>query len=200
MVRRDMFRARERALEETYFHARDDRLLRGLRARAGFGELAEALKEKLAIDDPALLGRIRDLGLTSQTGAALLVAPLAQVAWAEGVVTDRERASVLELAASRGIEPGSPAAAQVGAWLDERPPEALFDVALESIHAGLSVLPPDERDESVRRAIEACRHVAMASGGFLALFGYAGQISRREARLIERIASALRSSARPWGV
>ena len=49
------------------------------------------LAVKLQIDDPALLRRIMALGVTLDTGAAFLLAPLVQVAWAEGGVTDRER-------------------------------------------------------------------------------------------------------------
>lgn len=188
---RDAFKQRERSFEESYFRGVDTRLLERLRARATFGELASALKEKLEVDDPALLRRAREVGLTPETGAALLAAPLVEVAWADGIVSARERAAVLELAEARGVERDSPAWAMLNTWLDERPAREVFDVALQAIRAGLGVLPSKERAERVRLALEACHHVAMASGGFLALFGFPGQVSRDEERTMTRIRRAL---------
>jgi tellurite resistance protein len=187
----DAFRERERALEEGFFRGQDQKLLQKLRARATFGELAAALGEKLRVDDPALIEEIRSLGLTQDTGAALLVAPLVQVAWADGVVAKRERDAVLALAASRGIAAGSPAHATIVEWLERRPPDKLFDVALRTIDAGLAVLTPEERAERLRDVEEACRNVARAAGGISALFGLGGEISDEEARLVQTIAEKL---------
>ena len=92
------------------------------------------------------------LGVTVETGPAFLLAPLVQVAWAEGAVTDGERATVLRLAKERGIEPTSPAYAQLDAWLSQRPVDALFDAAIEAIKSGLSVLTPEERADRIRRS------------------------------------------------
>jgi F-type H+-transporting ATPase subunit b len=42
-----------------------------------------------AVDNPDLLQRVRDVGVTLETAAALFVAPLVQVAWADGSVASR---------------------------------------------------------------------------------------------------------------
>ena len=191
METRDAFKDRERALEEGYFRVQDAKLLDKLRTRTVLGDVAVALREKLQVDDPDLLQKIRDLGLTEDTGAALLLAPLVQVAWVDGVVTERERKAVLELAVSRGVEPGSPAHAKLVEWLDQRPSDELFDTALTTINAGLSVMPPPERDERMHQVADACKHVAMASGGLAALFGLGGEISKKEAALLDTIAQKL---------
>lgn len=196
MQKQTMFGKRERALEESYFRAQDARLLEKLRARATFGELADALKDKLAVDDPKLLRRITGLGLTHETGAALLLAPLVRVAWAEGSVTRSARDIVLQLAASRGIEPGSPAHSMLGEWLTNRPSEELFETALETIREGLSVLTPPEQDERVREIVWACKCVALASPGLLGAFGAPWETSHTNADLIEHIAAGLRSNVR----
>jgi tellurite resistance protein len=187
----DAFKERERALEEGFFRAEDQKLLQKLRARAKFGELAAALRDKLQVDDPELIEEIRSLGLTQDTGAALLVAPLVQVAWSDGTVAKRERDAVLALAASRGIAPGSPAHATLVEWLERRPPEKLYEIALRVIDAGLAVLTPEEREERVHLFQEACRNVARAAGGLSALFGLGGEISGEEARLVQTIAEKL---------
>ena len=196
MNKDSMFGKRERALEEAYFRAQDARLIEKLRARATFGELALALKEKLEIDDPDLLRQIRDLGLTQETGAALLMAPLVRVAWAEREVTKHARDVVLEIATARGIEPGSPAYTTIIDWLERRPPDELFEIALMTIREGLSVLTPPEQDERVRQVIWACRRVAMTSGDFLSAFGAPWDTSHKYTDLIAHIAAELRASAR----
>jgi hypothetical protein len=137
-------------------------------------------------------GRIIALGVTVDTGPAFLLAPLVQVAWAEGVVTDRERGTVLRLANERGIEPMSPAYAQLDAWLSRRPADALFDAAIEAIKSGLSVLTPEERADRIRRIVDASRQVADASGGLSRLVGLSG-VSNEEEALLDGMANTLRA-------
>ena len=108
------------------------------------------------------------LGVTLDTGAAFLLAPLVQVAWAEGAVTDREREKVLRIATERGIDTSSPAYTQLQEWLRTRPADVIFDTAIETIKTGLSVLTPAERADRVKRIVDACREVASASGSFRA--------------------------------
>jgi tellurite resistance protein len=187
----DAFKERERALEEGYFRAEDQKLLEKLRARARFGELAAALGAKLRIDAPELIEEIRGLGLTQDTAAALLVAPLVQVAWTDGVVARRERDAVLAIAASRGIAAGSPAHARLVEWLERRPPDKLYATALRVIDAGLAVLTPEEREARVRGVAEACKNVARAAGGISAVFGLGGEISAEEAKAVQTIAEKL---------
>ena len=123
---KNVFKDRERSLEEEYFRKHDTKLIEKLRERGKVEEIAEALAVKLQIDDPALLRRIMALGVTLDTGPAFLLAPLVQVAWAEGGVTDREREKVLRIAAERGVDTSSPAYTQLQAWLRTRR-RAIFD-------------------------------------------------------------------------
>jgi hypothetical protein len=192
---RNILEERERGYETDYFHRLDEKLLEKMRKRAALQEVAEALAEKLRVDDPELLRRVAELGLTRETGAAILLAPLVQVAWAEGNVTDRERAVVFEVAARRGIEPGTPPRAQLEAWLTQRPPDALFGTALEVIEAGLAILTPEERDQRRREIVTAASRVAEASGGGLGkLLGIPGAgTSGPEAAVVAAIAAKLRS-------
>jgi hypothetical protein len=71
---KDIFKERERSLEEEYFRTHDAKLIEKLRERGKVEEIAEALAVKLQIDDPALLRRIMALGVTLDTGAAFLLA------------------------------------------------------------------------------------------------------------------------------
>ena len=192
MMDKDIFKDRERSLEEEYFRTQDAKLIEKLRERGKVEEIAEALAVKLQIDNPALLRRIMALGVTLDTGAAFLLAPLVQVAWAEGGVTDREREKVLRIATERGIDPSSPAYARLQEWLRTRPADAIFDTAVEAIKTGLSVLTPAERADRIKRIVDACREVASASGGLGRLLGLGTGVSTEEESILDAMAATLR--------
>ena len=184
---------REKAMEANYFRQQDERLLETLRQKAKLDEIALALAGKLRVDNPDLLERVRALGINADNAPAFLIAPLVQVAWAEGVVSDRERKCVLRLARDRGVEDGSPAATQLAAWLDERPAEKLFETAVAVIKYGLEVLDPHERDERIKKLVDACHEVAAASGTELAkLLGLGDGVSKLQSQSRDQITTKLR--------
>ena len=183
-MEKDIFQERGRAQEAAYFRNQDAQLIEKLHETARLEEIAIALAEKLQVDNPDLLLRVMELGVTLDIAPAFLLAPLVQVAWAEGEVTEREHQTVLRLAGSRGVEESSPAHAQLLAWLRERPHDTLFDTATEVIKVGLSVLPPDEREERIKRIVQACREVAETSGGLARLLGLGSGVSGEEASLL----------------
>lgn len=190
----DIFKARERGFEADYFRKQDDKLLSKLRERAALSEVAQALAEKLQVENAELLRHIAELGITRDTGAAVLLAPLVQVAWAEGQVSEAERQMVLSLATSRGMLPGSPAYAQLEAWLKKRPSDDLFATALEAMKDGLAVLPEAERDERIKGIVGAAHRVAEASGGgLLRLLGLADGVSHDEVVVLDAINQKLRA-------
>lgn len=190
----DIFKERERAFENVYFSKQDAKLLEKMRQRAALQEVAEALADKLRVEDAELLQRVADLGLTRGTGAALLLAPLVQVAWAEGKVTPAERQEIFDIAASRGVVAGSPPGEKLEAWLEQRPPDSLFEAAMEVLRIAGALLTPEEREERRRTLVEACERVARVSGGGLAkLLGLSDGISGAEAAVLRAIAEKLRA-------
>ncbi|HEX6899031.1 MAG TPA: hypothetical protein VF789_04930 [Thermoanaerobaculia bacterium] len=166
---KDMFRERERAEEAVYFRQEDAKLIAKLRQKAQFSEIAHALAEKLQVDEPALLEGIKKLGVTLDTGSAFILAPLVEVAWADGDVSHAERAAILHIAKQRGVEPGSADYRQLLDWLAQRPSDEIFRMALKAIRIGISVLPPDEAEQRIAAMIKACEEVAKAAGGLSGL-------------------------------
>lgn len=166
---KDMFRDRGRAEEEVYFRKEDAKLIAKLREKAQLSEIAHALADKLHTDEPALLERIQKLGVTLDTGAAFILAPLVEVAWADGGVSDAERDTILRVANQRGVVPGSADYRQLLDWLACRPSDEVLWTALEAIRIGLSVLPPDESELRIATMIKACEDVAQAAGGLAGL-------------------------------
>lgn len=190
---KDIFRERAQGEESAYFRQQDAKLLARLRQGAKLDEIAAALKEKLEIDNPELLLRVRGLGVTADTAAAFFLLPFVRVAWADGSVTKERNAAVLRLARERGIEVDSPAYAQLVEWLRSRPSDDVFETALEVMKSGYSVLPRDEREERIGRVVAASQAVANASeGGVANLLGLERSLYPTEASIIDHIAKVLR--------
>jgi len=187
-----IFGDREKALEESYFRKEEAKLLEQLRKRAHLDDIAIALGEKLQVDNPDLLNRVRAAGITLETAAALFVAPLVQVAWAGGSVSRAEHDAVLRLARARDIDTSSPAYAKLEEWLNERPDDEIFDAAVEVLKYGFSVLTHDEREERIKRIVDACHEVAEASGSTLGWVLGLKSMSKSEASTLEAIANTLR--------
>ena len=187
---------REKALEEGYFRQQDARLLEQLRRGASLDEIAVALRDKLDVDNPELLSRARAEGITAETAPAFFLAPLVQVAWAEGKVGKHERETVLRLAHDRGVAGGTPAHDQLVSWLAKRPSDVLFEAALDVIRAGFDVLPHAEREERIERIVHACREVAQGSGSEIArLLGLGDGVSGSEESVMGSIEARLRGRA-----
>jgi tellurite resistance protein len=190
---KDILKERGRGDEADYFRRADEKLLAKMRERARLADVAQALAAKLQVDDAELLRRVRDLGLDHETGPAILLAPLVQVAWAEGAVSEAEKAIVLELAASRGVIPGMPAYDKLLEWLRQRPSDETFETAMEVMRIGYSVLPPPERDERIGGLVAACQRIAEASGGGLGrLLGLVDGVTREESEVLDAITTKLR--------
>ena len=194
---KDILKDRERGAEADHFRREDAKLLEKMRARAQLGEIATALAAKLRVDDAELLRRVADLGLDQETGAAILLAPLVQVAWSGGDVTAAERKTVLDIAASRGVTPGTATYDKVVEWLERRPADTLFDAAMAVMRVGFAVLPEQERSERIKALVGSCRRVAEASGGGLArLLGLGDGVDHDEEMVLDEITRNLRAASR----
>jgi hypothetical protein len=191
---KDIFRERERGEEQAYFREQDARLIAKLRQKAKLSEISHALAEKLQADEPELLERIQRLGVTLDTGSAFILAPLVEVAWVDGNVSDAERDTILHIAKQRGVESGSSDYCQLLDWLAHRPSDELFRTALEAIRIGLSVLPPDEAEQRIATLIKACEDVARAAGWIDELL-HLDRISDAESAVIVAIRRNLAKAA-----
>ena len=79
-----------RALEEAFFAKDNARLLKQMREK----KQREELREVVQIKDEAFLDRLIELGINPETVLALTLVPLTAVAWADGILEDRERYAV----------------------------------------------------------------------------------------------------------
>jgi hypothetical protein len=141
------------------------------------------MAEGTGVADEEILRDLAALGYTPETVMLLHLVPLLQMAWAEGGVSDGERALIIEAARARGIDEGSPADRQLASWIATRPAVELFEKSLRAIGAILQARPAEEREASQRDLLAYSTAIASASGGILGF----GKVSPEEQRVLARI-------------
>lgn len=179
---------RRRALEDTFFRKRDEELLDELRRRRGEEEEAQALAHACGLETHAteLLPLVQQ-GLGTETLAALYLAPLVVVAWADAHLGAGERLELLEHAGALGVVPGSPAHRVLRSWLQGPPDPGLLDAWLAFARALAAELDPAQRAEVARDVLERARRVASAEGGPL---GLGRRVSEDEMRVLDALSRA----------
>jgi hypothetical protein len=135
-----------------------------------------------------LLENLQGLDYLPDTVALLPLTPLVEVAWADGEITNSERAMILGTAATRHVEWESPAYYQLMNWMVHRPSSEFFEKSWRALRSALHQLPADQRTKWHHDLISSCSHVALASEE---IPGSGLWICDAERRLIDRLAGEL---------
>lgn len=143
------------------------------------------LAEASGIREDALLQRLAGFGIRAETLAALSLAPLVEVAWADGDMDEKERDAILRGAATTGIEESSWSYRLLQIWIEERPSPDLFLLWSDFAKALASQLAEAEREAFRSKIVGRTRDVAEAAGGILGF----GSISRVEQSVLDQVAS-----------
>jgi hypothetical protein len=93
----------------------------------------------------------------------------------------------MELAQSRGFEPGSVEHAMLEAWLKRRPEPRLLAAWWELVQGMSASFSPEAVEKFKANMLERARAVAGASGGIL---GLGSKISHAEQRVLDRLEKA----------
>jgi hypothetical protein len=160
---------RRHVLEEAFFKKQEQESLAKLRSELGRKSSRAELATASGIEDPLVLDRLVDLGVTAAALTAIALAPLLQVAWADGEIQPAERTAILDSARKRGISENSPAFALLSDWLG-RPPEPLLGEAWATYTRALcEKMSAEQRAALKQQVVSFARGVAEAAGGFLGL-------------------------------
>jgi tellurite resistance protein len=189
----ELFGDRRRALEDQYFRKREQEIREKLQRRHAQEATRQRMAERTGVADEEILRDLETLGYAPETVMLLHLVPLVQLAWAEGIVDDRERALIIEAARSRGIDEGSAADRQLTDWLKTRPSDDFFEGTLRAIGTILHLRPADERDAAERDLLSYSTAIASASGGILGF----GKISPQERAVLARISNELERAHGP---
>jgi hypothetical protein len=177
-----------KSLEDAFFAKQDAALLEKLKEQARTKERRDALREVAPHADDALLDHFIALGLSPETVLAVILVPLAAVAWADGSIDAREKEAVLRGAAERGIAPGTPAHALLSGWLERPPSPALMAAWKRYVAAMWTRFDADEKREMHGRLIGMAREVAESAGGFL---GLGRKVSAPEQAVLDTLEKSL---------
>lgn len=170
-----------------YIRRTDRELTRRTSHQAELDAQRERVAEVSGISDRVVLEELQELGYTPDTVTLLRLTPVVQVAWADGEITNSERAMILGTAATRNVDWESPAYYQLLDWIAHRPSSEFFEKSRRAIRAALRALSSDEQAERVRDLISSCSSVALASGVTVDI----GREGDQERRLIDRLALEL---------
>lgn len=178
--------------EERYFAELDAEKRAGLRKK--MAKEAAELEEKRKIaastgGDIEVAERIKALGFDGDSARIFDLMPLVHVAWADGKIQRGERAKILELLVSRGIEKGSEAFATMESMLEQRPDEAFMRETLAALRDVVGT-----EHAKTQSIVDLCIEVAAASGGLLGL-GIGGKVGDDEKQKIGEIAATLGDTA-----
>ncbi|PWS34104.1 hypothetical protein DFH01_26095 [Falsiroseomonas bella] len=183
-----ILKGRERALEDAFFAQQEEALLKRLRDADRNRSRKDAIAAALPIQDEALLDRLVALELGPQSVAALALAPLVFVAWADGTLEPAEKEAVLRAAREAGVDKQPEAMALLDHWLKTKPSPQLLDAWRGYAHAIVSALPPESRATMAQKTIGRARTVAQAAGGFL---GLSSRISDAEKHVLAELEKVL---------
>jgi hypothetical protein len=178
---------RKKALEESFFARENAKLLKHLKAERETHEIREALAKVSGIESDEILEKLCALGINSDTWTAVSIAPLVEIAWADGKIDDTERRAVLSGAEANGIVSGSPGYQLLEGWLAHRPDGRLLEVWGTFIVGLCAQLGESERASLKQQILGRARSVAEATGGFL---GLGNKISTEEEIILAELAKA----------
>ena len=176
-------------LTESFYRGLDrDAILEAIRnQRAEGGSASDAFVVIWGIEDPALVERLIELGLTTETVAALSLTPLVEVAWADGKVDPHERKAVLDAAAQYGLQKSDISYMLLEGRLSERPAPELQQT-WRSYMGMLAQILDSETIANLRGDVMArARQVAETSGGLL---GLGNKISKSELAKLDELEQA----------
>ena len=195
MTDKDAFAERGRSLEEEYFHRKEREVIDKLRVRAAADEQRRRLGEKAGVADEAVLRDLQELGYTPETVMMLYLVPVIQIAWAEGGVSEKERALIVKAARARGITEGTPCDQQLNMWLSTRPSDEMFEKSLRAIRTLLQAQSSDVRSTSEKDLLSLATAIASASGGIVGF----GAVSAEERQILSHISEELKNSGKARG-
>jgi hypothetical protein len=180
---------RRRALEESFFAHQDRKLMERLRAEVQGEQQRQALGAAAGIQDDAVLNQVMALGLDPQSVAALTLAPLVEVAWCNGGITNDERAAVLKASEAHGIAQGTPAHDLLEQWLEEKPEPQLFAAWKEYVAALRKSADPKAFETLRETVLDRAEQIAQAAGGFLGI----GTVSSKEKAILNELDRAFKA-------
>jgi len=178
---------RGKYLEEEFFARQNREQLERIRKKMDSAQTREALAEASGIHNQEVLDDLAKHDMTAQRLAALSLAPLALVAWADGKLDEKERKAIMDVVAEEGLKPGTPSHELLSEWLNHPPAADLFETWREYVVALCDEMEAPARERLKAHVLEGAHKVAEASGGFL---GLGSKVSKVEHKVLDDLEAA----------
>ncbi len=178
---------RGRALEDSFFRDRDKRLVAEMKAAKDKKRALEDLKLVSGIRDDAVIEQLWEMKVSPESIGSLSIVPLVLVAWADGVVSKKEREAIQQSAVAVGITKGSTAEQLLTHWLTNPPAENLFDTWESYTKALCKGIDPKARTALCSEVMDRARKVAESTGGLL---GLVSKVSSEEEYVLAKLKKA----------
>lgn len=186
-MKEDFVENRRRALEDSFFANENARLIEKMRATVALDQQKKSLASVSGISNDQVLDSLIKAGINAQTLAAMSLAPMVIVAWADGKIEAAEKDAVLRGVADVGIKTESPATELVRNWLAQRPDAKLEEAWHSYVSSLKEAMEPGPFGELKADILGRARLVAESAGGFL---GLSSPISKSESDALKRLEAA----------
>lgn len=178
---------REHALENAFFQKENARLIEQMHARRERDAKAKSLGAALGLSSEALLESLLGVGVREENIAALTLAPLVVLAWADGTVDEPERSAIRRAEAEHGISESSDAAHLLDFWLAHRPHDSLLGLWASYVHTLCQKLSDQERKQLEDDIVSRSKRL---SGSLRKSLLRAGGPTETETHILARIEAA----------
>lgn len=170
-------------LEDAHFFRDDVDIRRQFQQRNLCEQQINDLHRVTGIEDRELVAQLADFGFDDKTIEALTLLPLADIAWASGEVSSKER-MVATCCVVESELIGNPKAVQVfQSWLRQRPSDELRQLWLEFTNQCTEKMRDGLRLAVGLRLKKQATQIAEASGGYLGI----GSVCDAEQQILDLI-------------
>lgn len=176
-------------LEDSFFENEDKKLIENLRAMQKMKKNIESLSAVSGIKNDAVLEKLVSLDVRPETLASLCMAPLVEVAWADGNIDESEKTAILSGAEKNGVKKDSIDYSLLKQWLTHKPSSELLDAWTVYINGLCEQFDKEEKNNFKSSIMDNAKKVAEASGGLLGL-GIGNKISKSEKEMLDRLEKA----------
>jgi len=176
---------RRQALEASFFHFQNEKLLEDFRQHLDALERKAQLADASGIHDESVLARLVELDIRPETLAALTLVPLVEVAWADGKLPPKTRDAVIQAAEQAGMKAEDDAHQLLEAWLEQKPAPELMETWRKYVRALCEKLDDAEADRLKHDLLDRAQVVAEATGGILGI-GRVSAVERETLRKLEQ--------------
>ncbi len=181
---RSAWEDRRKGLEEEFFAKENRALMDKLKAKSAQEEGIKHLSQASGIRDQQILESLYKADITAADLAALSLAPLVLVAWADGNIDARERKAIDQAIRESGIDEAQIAYKLLMNWLVDPPEDSLLETWKQYMHGLENVMNKHDFTQLKSRIVQRAQDVAEAAGGFM---GLGDRVSESEQKILDKL-------------